>query len=62
MTTQAYLRALKKLGLTPHGNATAANLGVSRRQVQRFAAGGPIPRYVEILLQLYLRDPSALLR
>jgi hypothetical protein len=53
MTTQQYLAALKKLGLTPASKATAAALGVSVRQIQRYSVGEPIPRYVEMLLQFY---------
>lgn len=55
MTNQAYLRALKKLGLAPHSKATAAALGVTLRTVQRYALDEQaVPRTVELLLQQYL--------
>ena len=53
MKTDQYLAALKSLGLTPASKATAAALGVSVRQIMRYNAGHRIPRYVEIILQLY---------
>lgn len=55
MTTADYLRALKKLGLTRAGKKTAAALGVSLSQCQRYAAGGKIPQTIALLLQMYLR-------
>lgn len=55
MTTKQYLAALKKLALTPAGQATAAALGLSLRQCQRIAAGGPVPEPVALLLAMYLR-------
>ncbi len=53
MTTEQYLAELKRLGLTPASKQTAAALGVGVRQIMRYAAGHPIPRYVEIILHLY---------
>jgi hypothetical protein len=64
MTTNQYLQALRRLKLLPHGNETAKVLGLSHRQVQRLAAGSPIPGPVAKLLQMYLkfgvpeRDPT----
>jgi hypothetical protein len=58
MTTNQYLAALKKLGLTPASKATAATLGLSVRQCQRFAAGAPIPETIAILLRLMLSQPK----
>lgn len=52
MTTQQYLAALKKLGLTRASRTTAAALGCSVRQIMRYAAGDPIPQRVEMLLEL----------
>lgn len=54
MTTKQYLAALKKLGLTVASKDTAAALGLSVRQVQRMAAGGPIPEPIAIILRLLL--------
>jgi hypothetical protein len=54
MTTKQYLAALKKLGLTPSGKATAAALGLTVRQCQRYAAGQAIPQTVALLLRMYL--------
>lgn len=55
MTTRQYLAALKKLGLTPSGQATAVALGLSLRQCQRIAAGDPVPDTLAKLLRMYLR-------
>jgi hypothetical protein len=56
MTRLEYLAALRKLGLTPHGKATARALGLSLRQCQRIAAGvSPVPRPLGKLLTLALR-------
>lgn len=56
MTTAAYLKALKKLGLTSSGRATAAALGLSLRQCQRLAAGLNLPSpTLARLLAAYLR-------
>ncbi len=52
MTTHQYLAALKKLGLTPAGKATAEALGLSLRQCQRIAAGARVPEPVAKLLDL----------
>lgn len=54
MTTAAYLKALKKLSLTPASNATAAALGVTVRQCQRYAAGDPVPEPIAKLLRLMI--------
>jgi hypothetical protein len=55
MTRLEYLAALRKLGLTPHGQATARALGLSLRQCQRIAAGvSPVPNPVAKLLRLAL--------
>jgi hypothetical protein len=54
MTTKQYLAALKRLGLTPAGKATAAAFGVEVRQCQRYAAGTPIPPMLEKLIRMYL--------
>lgn len=58
MTTKQYLAALKTLGLTTSGNATAQALGLSLRQCQRIAAGAPVPEPVAILLRLLLKHPE----
>lgn len=56
MTNKQYLDALKKLGLTPAGQATARALGLSLRQCQRLAAGAsPVPEPVALLIAAYLR-------
>lgn len=55
MTTKQYLDALRKLDLTPSGNATAEALGLSKRQAQRIAAGdSPVPKPVAKLLRLMI--------
>jgi hypothetical protein len=55
MNTKQYLAALKKLGLQPHSKATAAALGISLRQCQRYANGTQLPnRTIELLLREYL--------
>lgn len=62
MTTKQYLAALKKLDLTPAGQATAAALGLTVRQCQRIAAADcPVPEPIARLLAAYLRHglPSA---
>jgi len=56
METKDYLRALKRLKLTPHSKRTAAALGLSVPSIQRIAAktvkvSGPIER----LLAMYLK-------
>lgn len=56
MTVKQYLAALKKLGLTPSGKATAEALGLTVRQCQRFASGEQdVPRPIVLLLAMYLR-------
>ena len=56
MTNKQYLDALKKLGLTPSGKATARALGLSLRQCQRIAAGDcDVPETVALLLRMYLK-------
>lgn len=56
MTTEAYLKALKRLKLTPAGKRTAALLGLSVRQCIRIAHGEQaVPRPAALLLALYLR-------
>jgi hypothetical protein len=58
MTTKQYLAALKKLGLTRAGKATAETLGLTLRQCQRYAAGDPIPEPIAIILRLLVeRQP-----
>jgi hypothetical protein len=54
MTTKAYLTALKKLGLTPHGVATRATLGLSARQLARLAAGAPVTETLAKLIECLL--------
>ena len=55
MTKREYLAALSKLGLTVSSQKTAELLGMSVRHAWRLSAGeAPIPRPVEILLQMYL--------
>lgn len=54
MTTKQYLAAVRLLGLTPAGKATAAALGLSLRQLARYAAGGAIPETTALLLRMYL--------
>lgn len=56
MTTKQYLAALKKLGLTPAGKATAETLGLSLRQCQRIAAGSPIPGPLEKLILMLVKE------
>ena len=57
MTRTQYLAALKQLGLTPAGKATAEALGLSVRQCQRLAADqAGIPGPVERLLRLLLEE------
>jgi hypothetical protein len=56
MTTKHYLAALRSLGLTPSGKATAAALGLSLRQCQRIAAGvAEVPEPVAKLIAAYQR-------
>jgi hypothetical protein len=56
MTTKQYLAAIKRLGLTTAGQATAKALGLSVRQCKRLASGdSPVTGPVELLLGMYLR-------
>lgn len=56
MTTEAYLRALKRLHLTPAGKRTAAVLGLSIRQLIRISNHqAPVPQPVALLLDMYRR-------
>jgi hypothetical protein len=55
VTKKQYHAALKRLSLTPAGKATAAALGLTVRQCQRYAAGDPIPATVALLLRMYLQ-------
>ena len=59
MTQKQYLDALKKLGLSPAGQSTAAALGLSVRHCQRIAAGFPVPdRTAKLLAALLAHVPS----
>jgi hypothetical protein len=52
MTTKQYLAALKRLGLSSHGKDTAEALGVTVRQLSRYASGDTaIPDMLERLLE-----------
>jgi hypothetical protein len=56
MTTEQYLRALKRLGLTTASKATAAILGLSIRQLIRISNGdSPVPEPVAKLLAMLQR-------
>lgn len=50
MTTAQYLKALKRLALTPAGKLTAKTLGVGLRALARYSAGQKIPQPVANLL------------
>lgn len=55
MNQDQYLKALRKLNLTPSGKATAAALGVTVRTAQGYASGEhPIPEPIAKLLRCYL--------
>jgi hypothetical protein len=54
MNTSQFNAALKRLGLTPASQQTAALLGVSVRHCQRLADGAPIQPATAMLLRLYL--------
>jgi len=57
----AYLDQLRRLGLPPTDPNTAIALGVTLRQVQRYASGATRPpRTVTLLLQAYLANPTLL--
>jgi hypothetical protein len=61
MTTEQYLAALKKLGLTRASHATAGALGLSVRQCIRIADGEcSVPAPVAKLLRLVIREGIAL--
>jgi hypothetical protein len=56
-----YLNALKRLGLPPTDPNTAIALGVTLRQVQRYAAGDVAPPLtVMLLLRCYVRHEALL--
>jgi hypothetical protein len=56
MTQKEYLRALKRLSLSPASKRTAQVLGVGLRQLARYSAGdAQIPQTLELLLEMYLR-------
>ena len=56
MTQKQYLAALKALGLTPAGKATATALGLTLRQCQNLANGhSPIGGTLALLLRMYLK-------
>jgi hypothetical protein len=59
MTTAQYLAALKTLGLTRASKKTAAALGVTVRQCQRYADGENIPETIALLLKCYLKLDSS---
>jgi hypothetical protein len=50
LTPTQYRHALKKLDITIVG--AAPYFGISRRQAQRIAAEGPIPKLIEKVLEL----------
>lgn len=52
MTKGQYLLALETLGLSPHGNETAEQLQKSKRQLQRYAEGKPIPKDFAAFLRM----------
>lgn len=53
MTRDQYLKALKRLGYTPHGKATAELLHCSMRQLAKLASGeAAIPPLVADKLEL----------
>ncbi len=54
MTTQQYLAAIKRLGLSTASKRTSAALGLSVRHLQRIAAGqAELPAPAEKLLAMY---------
>lgn len=56
MTVEQYLKALRRLRLTPAGKPTAQALGLSIRQLMRISSGeSKVPEPVAILLRMYLR-------
>ena len=54
MTTAEYLAALERVGLPRTGGSTSDALGVTTRQLTRYANGHPIPKTVEKILTLML--------
>jgi len=57
----SYLDALKELGLPPTDPNTALALGVTVRQVQRYAAGDVTPPWTVMLpLRMYRKHPADL--
>ncbi len=52
MTPTQYQNAIKSLGMTVVG--AAPFFGISRRQAQRIASTGPIPKLIEKVLKLLL--------
>jgi hypothetical protein len=55
MSARMFRNALEKLGLTVAGQRTAKALGIGIRNCQRLAVGErPVPRPIELLLQMYL--------
>lgn len=60
MSPEQYVRALATVGLKPSANMTAKALGISKRQLLRYAAGSPVPRTVELLLDCYRSMPEPL--
>lgn len=60
MTTNQYLAAIHKLGMTPSGQQTAETLGLSLRQCQRIASGesavpGPAAKLLRLMVRLNLK-------
>jgi len=56
MTTEQYLKALKKLRLKPTSKDASAALGLSIRQLIRIANHqAPVPKILQILLKMYQR-------
>jgi hypothetical protein len=56
LSARKFRNALDELGLTVASQKTSRLLGVGIRQCQRLAAGEqPVPRPVELLLQMYLK-------
>jgi transcriptional regulator with XRE-family HTH domain len=59
MERQAYLDALRRLGLTPHSQETAERLGISVRTASRYATGErPPTRPVQLVLEALLREQN----
>ena len=63
MTTKQYLAALKHLGLSTYGKATAEALGVTVRQLGRYASGeNAIPDTLARLLEALIKLQANLKR